>query len=78
MVLALQALLRDRSVGHKDRENSEGNRKPSALADDVYEALLDFVENVQLPCDTGESAKGYQSKNWDHGDNALYYEDVEC
>lgn len=49
MVLALQALLRDRSVGHKDRENSQGNRKPSALVYDVYEALLDLVEYVQLP-----------------------------
>lgn len=46
MVLALQALLQDRSVGHKDGENSEGNRKPSALANDVYEALLDLVEYV--------------------------------
>ena len=46
VLIALQALLRDRSVAHKDRENSEGNRKPSALADDVYEALLDLVEYV--------------------------------
>lgn len=72
MVLAFLALLWDRSVAHKDRETFEENRKPSALADDVYEALLDFVESkaqppveeqcVQLLCDTGELAKGHQSK----------------
>ena len=63
MVLALLASVWDRSVALKDRENSEGNRKPTALADDVYEALLDLVECVQLLCDTGEPAKGYESNN---------------
>ena len=49
MVLALLELLWERSVTHKDRENLEGNRKPSALADDVYEALLDLVEGKAQP-----------------------------
>ena len=44
MVVALLALLWDRSVAYKDRENFEGNRKPSVFADDVYEALFDLVE----------------------------------
>ena len=38
MVLALLALLLNRSVAYKDRGNFEVNRKSSVLADDVYEA----------------------------------------
>ncbi|PFX12443.1 hypothetical protein AWC38_SpisGene23600 [Stylophora pistillata] len=49
MVLAFLALLWDRAVTYKDRENSEGNRKPTALADDVYEALFDLVECKAQP-----------------------------
>lgn len=44
MVLALLALLWDRSVAHKDRGNFEGNTKPSASVDDDCEALLDLVD----------------------------------
>ena len=68
------ALLWDRSVTHEDRENSEGNVKSYVLADDVYEALLDLVvgkaqppvkereQFVQLLCNTGDPAEGYQLK----------------
>ena len=49
MVLALLALLWDRSVTHEDRENSEGNVKSHVLADDVYEALLDLVVGKAQP-----------------------------
>ena len=38
MVLALLALLWNRSVAYKDRGNFEVNQKSSVLADDVYEA----------------------------------------
>ena len=71
MVLALIALLWDRSVVYKDQKNFEGNRKPSVLLDDVYEVLLDLVEGKAQPpvkertkamCDNGEPAEGYQSK----------------
>ena len=51
MVLALLALLWNRSVAYKDRGNFEVNRKSSVLADDVYEAystLLRAVECVEL------------------------------
>ena len=46
-------------MAHKDREKSEGNSKPPALADDVYEAPLDLVECVQLLCVTRDPVKGY-------------------
>ena len=71
MVLALIALLWDRSVVYKDQKNLEGNRKPSVLPDDVYEVLLQLVEGKAQPpvkeltrvmCDNGEPAEGYQSK----------------
>ena len=71
MVLALIALLWDRSVVYKDQKNFEGNRKPSVLPDDVYEVLLHLVEGKAQPpvkeltrvmCDNGEPAEGYQSK----------------
>ena len=36
MVLALLALLWNRSLAYKDRGNFQGNREPSVLEDDVY------------------------------------------
>ena len=37
-------------MAYKDRENFEGNQKPSVLADDVYEAMFDLFEGkAQLP-----------------------------
>ena len=86
MVLALLASLWDRSVAHKDRENFEGNRKPSVLADDVHEALLDLVEGKAQPPVKERTramraaavrywrAGGKISVKADHGDKALYYE----
>ena len=70
MVLALIALLWDRSVVYKDQKNFEGNRKPFVLPEDVYEVLLHLVEGKVQPvkeltrvmCDNGEPAEGYQSK----------------
>ena len=85
MDLALQALLWDRFVAYKDRENFEGNRKPSVLA--FMKPCLTLLKArrnrqwkngreqcVQLLCDTGELAEGYQWKKEDHGIRALYYE----
>ena len=49
MAVALPALLWDTSVAHKDRENFEGNQKPSVLADNVYEAMFDLFEGKAQP-----------------------------
>ena len=36
-------------MAHKDRENFEGNQKPSVLADNVYEAMFDLFEGKAQP-----------------------------
>ena len=86
IVLALLVLLWDRSVAYKDRENFEGNRKPSVLAEDVYEALFDLVEGKAQPPVKERTramsatavrywrAGGRISVKDDHGDKTLYYE----
>ena len=86
MILALLASLWDRSVAHKDRENFEGNRKPSVLADDVHEALLDLVEGKAQPPvkERRRAMRAAAVRYWraggrisvkeDYGDKALYYE----
>ena len=48
-VVAALVLLWHSSVAVDDRKNSLGNRKPSALADDVYEALVNLAEGKSLP-----------------------------
>ena len=85
MVVALLALLWDRSVAYKDRENFEGSWKPSVLAEDVYEALFDLVEGKAQPPVKEQTramsatavrywrAGGRISVKDDHGDKALYY-----
>ena len=48
-VVAALVLLWHSSVAFDDRKNSLGNRKPSALADDVYEALVNLAAGKSLP-----------------------------
>ena len=48
-VVAALVLLWHSSVAVDDRKNSLGNRKPSVLADDVYEALVNLAEGKSLP-----------------------------
>ena len=36
-------------MAYKDRENFEGNQKPSVLADDVYKAMFDLFEGKAQP-----------------------------
>ena len=86
MVLALLASLWDRSVAHKDRENFEGNRKPSDSADDVHEALLDLVEGKAQPPvkERRRAMRAAAVRYWraggrisvreNHGDRTLCYE----
>ncbi|PFX15918.1 hypothetical protein AWC38_SpisGene19842 [Stylophora pistillata] len=73
-------------LAHKDSENSEGNRKSSALAEDVYEALLDLVEGKAQPPvkERTRAMRVAAVRYWragerisvkeDHGDKAVYYE----
>ena len=73
-------------MAYKDRENSEGNRKPSVLADDFYEALLGLIEGKAQPPvkeRTGAMraaavrywrAGGRISVRENHGDRAPCYE----
>ena len=46
-VVVTSALLWYRSVN--DHVNSQGNRKPSVLADDVYEVLVNIAEGKTQP-----------------------------
>ena len=43
------ALFLHSSVALDDRVNSQGNRKPSVLPDDIYEALINLAEGKALP-----------------------------
>lgn len=43
------ALFLHSSVALDDRVNSRGNRKPSVLPDDIYEALINLAEGKALP-----------------------------
>ena len=48
-VVAALVLLWHSSVAVDDCKNSLGNRKPSVLADDIYEALVNLAEGKSLP-----------------------------
>ena len=48
-IVVTLALLWGSSVVVKDRMNPQGNRRPSALADDVYEALVNLAEGKAQP-----------------------------
>ena len=43
------ALFLHSSVALDDRVNSQGNRKPSVLPDNIYEALINLAEGKALP-----------------------------
>ena len=84
-VVAALELLWHSSVTVDDRKNSLGNRKPSVLADDVYEALVNLAEGKSLPPVKERTkairtatvrywrAKGKISVKDDNGKKALYY-----